>query len=77
MKRSEMEKIIKTHLANQFNFELEDNPYDLDYEARLILTIVESHGMLPPATYKYQKYDNSRSECNVLRRVNEWDEEKE
>ena len=43
MKRSEMENILQIHLENQLDIK------DADYEARIILTILESNGMLPPA----------------------------
>lgn len=43
MKRSEMERILRDHLDEVYGL-LDDN----DYEARIILTILESYGMLPP-----------------------------
>jgi hypothetical protein len=54
MKRSEMVNIIKIHLANQFSLDTQNEYYDLDYEARLFLTILESNGMLPPPRLEEQ-----------------------
>jgi hypothetical protein len=57
-----MEKILADHIDGM-GWETED----LDYHARLILTIIESHGMVPP----HDGYVHV-APCSVNEKLSHW-----
>lgn len=72
MKRSEMERIVGIHLGELLYCGDPKRQEDADHEARTLLTIIESYGMLPPCDNSCKDLPEGTifKSCN-----NEWEKE--